>query len=242
MSTSSLVATSTATSSVVQNPAYTIAPFNFGLYSPLIVSAEISEGNVVLIGNFYANGDALGKPSVNKSIKYKFTNNLIQKVSEAKLFKEQGESTSLWYSSNYTSSGLDFAFKVPETWKKEESFDNGDVRIIFTNTDGRSLVLQTKSIIETCAEYNFNLNDSTDAKVKSSEYIDLGAFGVGSYIKYGIIGTDSNQYHADICVSDKNNDRKIFSLYSTSKEDSDPYFSIFDKIWSTFTIKQNTTN
>ncbi len=240
--TAATTTVATTTTSVLEDKSYNIVPFNFGLYSPTILSAEISDRSAVLIGNFYANGDFLGKPSANKVIKYKLANNLMQKVSEAKLFKEQGEKTSTWYPYNYTFSSLDFSFRVPETWQKEELFENGTVNITFKTSDNRSLVLQTKSIVETCSEYNFNLNDSTNVKVKDSEFIDLGLFGVGSYIKYGIMGADTNQYHADICVTDKNNDKEIFSLYSNAKEDGDPYFSIFDKIWSTFKVKQNSSS
>jgi hypothetical protein len=234
VSASSSIATSTKATTT---PEYDIIPFNYGLYSPTISSVEITEGLAVLIGNFYVGGDLLGKPSVNKVIKYKFNEGVIQKVTEAKLFKEQGESTSVWYPYNYSYSGLNFNFKTPDTWQREENFDDG-VKIIFKTPDGRDLVLRTKSIIETCSEYDFNLNDSKNVKVKSSEFIDLGQFGVGSYIKYAIIDTPTNQYHADICVTDKNNDKKVFSLYATSKEDKDPYYSIFDKIWSTFKINQ----
>ena len=235
-----IMATTSASISTSSYTTYNILPFNYGLYSPTISSIEITEGLAILIGNFYVSGDLLGKPSVNKVIKYKFNEDVIQKVSEAKLFKEQGESTSVWYPYNYSYSGLNFYFRTPDTWQREENFDDG-VRIIFKTPDGRELVLATKSIIETCSEYNFNLNDSTNVKVKSSEFIDLGQFGVGSYIKYAIIDSDENQYHADICITDKNNDKKVFGLYATSKEDKDPYYSIFDKIWSTFKINQTGT-
>lgn len=237
-STTPKTLTASTTSSTSISTLYDFVPFNYGLYSPTILSVEITEGDAVLIGNFYVKGDLLGKPSVNKVIKYKFNKGLIQKVSEAKLFKEQGESTSNWYPYNYSYSGLNFYFRTPDTWQREENFDD-DVKIVFKTTDVRDLILQTRSIIETCSEYNFNLGDSTNVKVKSSEFIDLGQFGVGSYVKYTIINNDLNQYHADICVTDRNNDKKVFSLYSTSKEDGDPYFSIFDKIWSTFKVNQN---
>ena len=237
---SAATTTATSTQSIFVNN-YNIIPFNYGIYSPLVSSAEINEGSTILIGRFYVSGDAVGSPSINKAIRYKFeksstTPYSIKKISEAKLFKEQGENTSLWYSYDYTFSGINFAFKAPETWQREENFDKG-VRVVFKETEGRSLVFNTKSIVETCSEYGFNLGDSLNVKINKSEFIDLGQFGVGSYIKYSITNSGMIQYHADICVTDKNSDKKVFSLYSTTSEDASPYYAMFDKILSTFRIK-----
>ena len=123
--------------------------------------------------------------------------NVLQKVGEAKLFKEQGENTSLWYAYNYSVDGLDFNFKTPEAWNREESFDKG-IKVIFTEEEGRKIILETRSVIQTCSEYMLNISNSPIIKVKSSEFIDLGQFGVGAYIKYGIVGDGVTQYHADI--------------------------------------------
>ena len=234
---------STSTAPISLSPStviYNISPFGFGVYSPLISSAEIVDSKAVLIGNFYGENDVLGSPTVGKAIRYKFDeNNLIQKVGEAKLFKEQGESTSLWYSYNYNFDGLDFYFKAPDAWQRDENFDKG-VKVTFKESGGRVIVLDTSSIIQTCSEYKLNMSDSPNVKIDSANFIDLGQFGVGSYVKYTIAGNGGlNQYHADICVNDKNNDKKVFKLYSTTNEDDVPYFIIFDKIWSTFKIKQN---
>lgn len=255
-----LVSNSSTTKKVVENELlsttststysnYSVVSFEYGVNTPTILSAEISEGTSVLIGNFYASGDISGKPTLNKVVRYKFELNKaegvmseslysIKKIGEATLFKEQKENTSIWYAYNYEIDGLNFSFKTPESWQREENFDK-DIKIVFKETDGRNLVLETRKIIETCSEYNFNLKDDSKVKINNSEFIDLGEFGVGLYIKYAIsINDSSKQYHADICVTDKNNDKKVFSLYSTTKEDDVPYFSMFDKIWSTFKIRQ----
>jgi hypothetical protein len=253
-----LSATSSNSTSTTKLISYSVASFNYGVQPPTVLSVEIMNGSVVVIGNFYASSDVAGKPSLNKVVRYKFDLNTpegeldgeqnkkiasslysIKKVGEATLFKEQRESTSIWYPYNYTVDGLNFSFKAPDSWQRVESFNN-NVKVVFKDPGGRSLILETMKIIETCSEYNFNLNDSSSVKVKSSEFIDLGEFGVGLYVKYSIDvnGSDLKQYHADICVTDKNTDKKLFSFYSTTKEDEIPYFSIFDKIWSTFAIKQ----
>lgn len=236
-------------------PRYTIVPFNYGVYSPSISSVEISDNVATLIGGFYVSGDKIGKPSVNKVIRYDVATSTsieggdssvatspavpfiysMRKIAEARLFKEQSESTSIWYPYNYAYKGLNFSFRAPDTWQRKENFDKGTM-ITFTEPEGRTIVFSTLSIMGTCAEYTFGLSNSTSVKVKSSEFIDLGQFGVGSYIKYAVTSGGDSTYHADICVSDKNGDRSIFGLYAIAKEDSSPYFSIFDKIFSTFKI------
>lgn len=174
--------------------------------------------------------------STETAVKYS-----IQKIGEARLFKEQWEKTSVWYPYNYAYSDLAFSFKIPEAWPRVENFEKG-LELTFKDTDDRSLIIDAKSIIETCSEYGFNLNDDKDVKIKTAYFIDLGSFGVGYYIKYArSLANNVNGYFADICVNDKNNDKKIFSIHSSTKEDSDPYFVIFDKIWSTFKIKQEET-
>ncbi|MEI6553813.1 MAG: hypothetical protein WCO09_04540, partial [bacterium] len=62
-------ASSTPISLSPETVSYSVAPFGYGLYSPLISSAEIVDGNAILIGNFYADNDAIGSPSVSKAIR-----------------------------------------------------------------------------------------------------------------------------------------------------------------------------
>jgi len=230
--------TSTA-SGAMQDVSYTAVSLNYKT-DAIVFSADISEGDIILIESFYLKGDAVGSPPSNKVLRHRIVEgNGVYTVGEATLFAEQKESTSIWYPYNYEVDNLSFSFKAPNSWQREEGFDKG-VKIIFKEKSGRNIVLETRNIVETCSEYNLNLSDSKDVKIKNSEFIDLGQFGVGLYVKYAIsIGdSDLKQYHADICVTDKNTDKKVFSLYSTTKEDDIPYFSIFDKIWSTFKIVQ----
>jgi hypothetical protein len=239
MSTSTVGQDVSSSSVATSGMSHYVVPLNYG-YDVILYSADISEGDIILFESIYRKGDVPGKPSANMVVRHKIEGNAIYLTSEATLFAEQKESTSIWYPYNYEIDGLNFSFKAPDSWQKVESFDKA-VKIIFKEKGGRNLVLETRNIVETCSEYNLNLSDSKDVKIKSSEFIDLGQFGVGLYVKYAIININDSglkQYHADICVTDKNTDKKVFSLYSTTKEDDIPYFSIFDKIWSTFKIVQ----
>ena len=238
-STGSFASSTISASSSVLEILYIVTPFNYGVNPPNILSADIIDGNVVLLGNFYTNSDAVGSPSLNKVVRYKVNaDNSVNKIGEAALFSEQKENTANWYLHNYEVDNLSFSFKTPESWKSIENFDKG-VKINFTEpTEGRGLTVETSNIVETCSEFEFNLKDVPNINIKSSQFIDLGQFGVGLYLKYTIDGGEKGkQYHADICVTDKNGDKKVFSLYSTTKEDEIPYFSIFDKIWSTFKVQ-----
>jgi hypothetical protein len=231
---SSTISASSSTPEVL----YVVTPFNYGVNPPNILSADIIDGNIILLGNFYSNSDAVGSPSLNKVVRYKVgEDDSVNKIGEATLFSEQKENTANWYLHNYEADNLSFSFKTPETWKRVENFDKG-VKINFTELGGRGITLETSSMVETCAEFEFNLKDVANINIKSSQFIDLGQFGVGLYLKYAIDGGErGKQYHADICVTDKSGDKKVFSLYSTTKEDEIPYFSIFDKIWSTFKVQ-----
>lgn len=245
------LATSSATTSNIvissSTVSYNSVLFNYGSYIPVVLSAEITNGVLSFIGNFYANNDVVGIPTINKVVKYKINSELIasstsysiKKLSEARLFKEQWESVVNWYQYDYLFSGLDFSFKAPEAWQRIEHLGD-NLSVSFTDTDNRNIILNTASITETCSEYGFNISVNKNIKIRDSEFIDLGSFGVGYYVKYTKnIDSENNAYYADICVSDKNNDRKVFSLSSTTKEDGDPYFVIYDKIWSTFKVSQN---
>ena len=262
----------TASSSVK----YTIVPFNFGLYFPIISSIEISDNLISLMGSFYDKKDTLGQPSVNQVVKYAIgldntvkssvaTSTLIgtssvktassvassssvslnsdlvyiiKKVSSSRLFKEQKDNLSDWYPYNYTFNNLDFSFKTPDAWQKNENFKDG-FSIDFKTTDGRGISFSASTLVKTCSEYQFDLKDTPNITIKSTEFVDLGSSGIGYYTKfYGKLSDSSNGYETDICVTDKNNDRELFSLYSSSNEDGDPYFAMFDKIFSTFKIKQ----
>lgn len=224
-------------SPLVASTSYNVLSFGYGIYSPNISSWEINNGMIQAIGNFYKNGDDLGSPSVSKIIKYKVATSSIVKSSEAKLFKEQGDRVATWLLSSYSFNGLDFSLRTPETWQREEKYSD-TLLVTFKNPDGRNVFLMSKKTIKTCSEFELALKDTKSLNLLNSEYIDLGEFGVGFYAKYSKKLEDgTNGYYADVCVADKNNDYTLFSMVSSSKDDGDPYFVMFDKIWSTFKIK-----
>ena len=231
-----------STSSLVN---YSIVPFNYGIYSPKVSSMEITDEVVKVVGIFYSKTDKIGNPSINKIVKYKVQYSdsktsplLIQNIGEARLFKEQGDRVADWYLYSYIYSGLSFSFRAPDAWQRVESFGD-NIKVDFNVPDGRDITFNTSTITPTCSEYGLNLSDNKNIKIKGSEFIDLGQFGAGYYVKYAVGGADdgTSEYHADICVTDSNGDKKLFSLISNSKEDGDPYFVMFDKIFSTFKIK-----
>ena len=268
-----MISTSTkATKNSSATVSYNIASFNYGVYAPTVSSIEIKNGVITAIGIFYADVDAIGKPSLSKIIKYKVVLNssgdsassapsassalstnsvtpyLIKEISQARLFKEQGEDTSGWYLYSNDFLGTNFSFRAPDTWQREQSSDEAGqtFAIALKTPDNRNMVFDARNVIITCSEYSFDLQDVAGITINDSEFIDLGDFGTGSYIKYtrssGDTGGSNNsstkkEYHADICVTDQGGDRKIFGLRAVTAEDDGPYFAMFDKIWSTFKIK-----
>ncbi len=229
--------TTSITKEAFASTSYEVLPFGYGLYSPNISSWEINNGLIQAIGNFYKTSDGVGNPSVSKIIKYKIATSTIVKSSEARLFKEQGDRVATWLLSSYAFNGLDFSLRTPETWQREEKYGE-TLAVTFKNPDGRDMFLNVKKSISTCSEYDLSLKDSKDLNLLNAEYIDLGEFGVGFYAKYSRkLDGGTNGYYADVCVVDKNNDHTILSLAASSKDDGDPYFVMFDKIWSTFKIR-----